>query len=131
MESALNLGWLALTLSLIGLWRCGASAVSTSRRAQLVALGLVIFILLPVISVTDDLWIARHPAEIVMSVAPSSDHHWLYVHAASPTPLMLFVSRFACLSPRFIGMVAQDWNSLSAQLNPALMAIDNRPPPRA
>ena len=63
MEFALNLVWMALATLMFWLWMRRAPSEGVSRRTQLAALAVVVLILLPVISVTDDLMAAQNPAE--------------------------------------------------------------------
>ena len=68
MELFFNLLWLALSSLLLGFWILGPSRWTDERlrpstRAQIVALVLLIVILLPVISLTDDLQACTAPAE--------------------------------------------------------------------
>ena len=60
MELVFNLLWLAISALIVGLWllhtaRGGHSPVRHSIGVQLIALALLIIILLPVVSLTDDL----------------------------------------------------------------------------
>lgn len=72
MELFFNLLWVATSLLIIGLWLvCTARGVDPVRHSlgvQLVALALLIIILLPVVSLTDDLHATALLAE--------SDHLW-------------------------------------------------------
>ncbi len=64
MELFLNLVWLALSLSLVGGYLAFAPAPLKSRKVTaIIALVLLIFVLLPVISMTDDLAAINNPAE--------------------------------------------------------------------
>ncbi len=60
MELLLNIVWLLLSLSLVFLWKRGVRRFGTQSklpdlRIQLIALALLVVILLPVISMTDDI----------------------------------------------------------------------------
>jgi len=68
METILNLTWLILTFVLVRLWLLYAPQDGASRRMQIAALAMLIVILFPVISVTDDLWSTQYPAETDTSV---------------------------------------------------------------
>lgn len=63
MELALNLAWILLASLMCWSWVCFAPKAGAHRRTQIVALAVLILILLPVISVTDDLLVAQNPAE--------------------------------------------------------------------
>lgn len=63
MELALNLSWAVLTALMLWIWLRNAASGDTGRWPQFVALVIVILILLPVISVTDDLMMAQNSPE--------------------------------------------------------------------
>jgi hypothetical protein len=65
VELALNLAWMLLSLTII-LWFTmnDRNWSGRDRVRAVIALGLVVMILLPVISMTDDLLATRFPAEI-------------------------------------------------------------------
>ena len=68
MELLLNIVWLLLSLSLVFLWKRGVRRFGTQSklpdlRIQLIALALLVVILLPVVSMTDDMQ-AMSTAEI-------------------------------------------------------------------
>lgn len=68
MELFFNLLWLALSCVLVGLWvLCrndwADESLRSSLRVQLIALALLIVVLLPVVSLTDDLQACTMPAE--------------------------------------------------------------------
>jgi hypothetical protein len=63
MELTLNLSWAFVAAWMIFVWVRKAPRTAMDRGAQFVALAVVILMLLPVISVTDDLIAAQNPAE--------------------------------------------------------------------
>ena len=68
MEILFNLLWAALSIALSGLWllgrtRCTKSSPDTSVHLQITALAVLIVILFPVVSLTDDLLAYTAPAE--------------------------------------------------------------------
>ncbi len=65
VELALNLAWMLLSLTII-LWFTmnGRDWSGRDRVRAVIALGLVVMILLPVISMTDDLLATQFPGEI-------------------------------------------------------------------
>jgi len=101
----------------------------TSRRLPFIALVMLILLLFPVISVSDDLLSLQNPAET--DTCQRRDHlasspHFLFpVVAALPEPL------FAELSFGFQHVIAPLNLPVIAIDNPALDAIQNRPPPTA
>lgn len=63
MELILNLVWAVLACAGILSWMHADKSTDSSKRTQVVALLMLIVILFPVISVTDDIWAAQNPAE--------------------------------------------------------------------
>jgi len=68
VEIFFNLLWLALSSLLLGLWlfnrgRSADESVRSSAGIQFIALALLIVVLLPVVSLTDDLQACTMPAE--------------------------------------------------------------------
>jgi hypothetical protein len=129
MELALNLGWMVLTALMCGLWLYHAPAKGASRRTQLIALAVVVLIMLPVISVTDDILMAQNPAETDCyqrkDHAGTSGHPT--VHPVANTILLFFVPPS---SDSF--QSAALGNPLAPVVKvPATDSIQNRPPPAA
>ena len=130
MEMTLNLAWLALAVWMAWAWvryapREGRPG-SVDRRMQLVALSLVILILLPAISMTDDLTAARNPAEVDTSIR--RDHDWLHPHVLIPVAMALVISLFAGLSLGTIELISRSAPPAVTSYA-ALHPIENRPPP--
>jgi hypothetical protein len=83
VEVFLNIAWLALSTSITVIWICGlrnapAQSRQVDRKLQLLALAMLIVILFPVISMTDDMQ-AMSAAEIEhvtrrADLLPNSDH---------------------------------------------------------
>ena len=70
MEIILNIAWALCSLGLVWFWlRAGVAASDgrgpgrVSRQTQIFALAMVVMLLLPVISLSDDLVAAQGPAE--------------------------------------------------------------------
>jgi hypothetical protein len=130
METILNLAWVLLAAVIVRLWTRYAPQEGASRRTQVAALAVLILILLPVISVTDDLMAAQNPAEttdccVRRNHAASCPHSIFPAVATLPPPV------FARLSFGFLRFIAP--SRVPAQLVkiPALASIQNRPPPAA
>lgn len=129
MELTLNFGWAVLAVWMLCAWLRMAPRGARNRRAQFVALAVVILILLPAISMTDDLMAAQNPAEVDSSVrrdySVSSPHGQNSLMAALPAP--------AFTGPSF-GLVhlcaPGRWSAPCVEL-PVLASIQNRPPPAA
>ena len=131
MELTLNLGWASVAVWMLFVWLRMASRTAKDRRAQFIALAIVILILLPVISVTDDLIIAvQNPAEIDCSVySVRKNHDFCSPHAIVPAAAALPAPAFAGLSIADVHMATP--SNLSAPFvdHPALAPIQSRPPP--
>jgi hypothetical protein len=137
MEFTLNLAWFLLAIAMVYVWlrqeprrqRRPAPREAFTRRAQMIALGLLLVILLPAISMTDDLLAAQNPAEVDCSLR--RDHEYARPHAvfpaapALPQPPLAGIS-FGHLDPSVIGLT-----SAPDVASPALTRIQNRPPPAA
>lgn len=129
MEFALNLIWVLLSVALVRLWLCRAPREGTSRRMQIAAVAMLILLLFPVISVTDDLQAAQNVAE--------EDIYLRRDHVAAGPHFIPVV--FAAIPTAVIGELSFGYLRLAAPFslaaptvdNPALAAIRNRPPPTA
>jgi hypothetical protein len=132
MEYTLNLAWALLATLMFWLWMRHAPREHLGRRMQLVALAVVILILLPIISVTDDLQMAQNPAEAdSYYLCTRRDHVAVSQHSIFPAAIMPPLPVFAELSFGFLRFAAP--GNLPAPLVeiPALASIQNRPPPVA
>jgi hypothetical protein len=129
MELALNLAWMAMSALLLWLWTRHATKSGASRRTQFCALAILILIIFPVISVTDDLMAAQSPAELSCTqrrdLARSDAHPLLHTVTA--------LDSTSCLELPFGAMQSIALGCLPAPAARAAVthAIDNRPPPIA
>ncbi len=129
MELILNLGWAVLAAWMLCSWARLGPRTDSNRRAQFVALALVILILLPAISITDDLIAAQNPAEVDTCVR--RDHDFSSPHSILPAAAGLPLPAFAGLSFAFVRMAAPSNPSEPFFDHPGLAPIQNRPPPAA
>jgi hypothetical protein len=134
MELLLNLAWALLAALMLCLWlrfaqRTGTERRMQDRRMQFVALALLLLILFPVISVTDDLQAIQNPAET--DSCQRRDHIVASPHSIFPAGAALPLPVFAELSFGILRIAAP--GSLRAPVvdHPALAPIQNRPPPAA
>lgn len=129
MELILNLAWGVLAILLVRLWVLHAPRAKVSQNAQIVALALLILLLFPVISASDDLIAAQNPAEIETSLRRDSgpDQPRCIVPTVGVVPNLLILAADSSASPPDI---SQDL-SAPLPLSPAFSSIQNRPPPRA
>lgn len=133
MELFLNLAWLAVVLAVMSLWfhsRVAHAEQTFSTRRQLIALAVLVAVLFPVISVSDDLLAVQNQTE--------TDNYLRRDHLlpADPHPVefvAFFVPpvRFAGLGMVFLRFMAPGVPPVKKAVRPELAAIDNRPPPIA
>jgi|SRR5580658_1107402 hypothetical protein len=129
MEIVLNLAWVFLTVAMTGLWlRFGAGEV-VDRRIQVVALLLLLLVLFPVISVSDDLLALQCPAEADCCVR--RDHIVVSAHSVLHPVAELVQALAASLPFSTFRPTAPGEIRSHSEDNPSLAAIQNRPPPAA
>jgi hypothetical protein len=129
MELVLNLAWMVMATLMYWLWTHYAPHKGADRRTQLVALALVILIMFPVISVTDDMMMAQSPAETNCcqrkDYACANAHSTLHPIADAILPFFAELSsdsfHFAILGALLVPVVKV----------PAMDSIQSRPPPAA
>ena len=129
MELILNLGWVLVAVGMLCAWVRVAPRKAFDRRAQYVALAVVILILLPEISINDDLIAAQNPAEINCSVR--RDHDRSGSHSIGPVAATLPLPAFTGLPIAVVHMAAPSHPFDPFVEPPALGSIQNRPPPAA
>jgi hypothetical protein len=129
MELALNFAWAVLAVVLVRLWLRAAPPNAARTRIQAVALLMLIVILFPVISVTDDLGASLNPAEL--DCCARRHHAAACSHSVFPAAAMLPPPDFAELSFGFLRFAAPDNRPAPMVKIPALASIQNRPPPVA
>jgi hypothetical protein len=129
MELVLNLVWILLAMVLVRFWLRTASPRTASTMAQVVALTMLIVILFPVISVTDDLEAIQNPAEIDCCArrnhAASCSHTRFPAVATLPPPVL------TSLSFGFLRFAVPNRVPAPLVKNPAMGSVQNRPPPAA
>ena len=129
MELVLNFAWAVVAIASVGLWlRLGRRAVA-DRHMSFTALALLILILFPVISVSDDLWSIQNPAET--DTCQRRGHLATCPHSIFPACAALPEAAFAELSFGFMRAAKPLNLALPSVENPALAPIQNRPPPAA
>jgi hypothetical protein len=129
MEILLNLAWTCLAILSLGLWMRFERRTGAQRRMPLIALVMLLVILFPVISVSDDLWSIQNPAETDTcqrrnQIAPN-------LHSIFPALAAPFAPLFAQLNSDVQYFSAPVVLSTEKYAIPALEGIDNRPPPAA
>jgi len=130
VELFLNFAWVLLAALMLWLWlRYASCAGPGDRRMQLVSLAVLILILFPVISVTDDLQAIQNPAEADCCLR--RDHAISNAHSIVPAVAELPMPFFAKPSFGFVRLAAPDRLNTRVVDHPGLTAILNRPPPAA
>lgn len=129
MEILLNLAWAALALLMVCLWLRMGGQKGTDRRRQIVAIVVLVAILFPVISVSDDLMAVQSATET------DSCQRRDYLAASIAHPLLPFaaiVSSFnfdlSLASPRVVAVQRLPIPSFE---HPELGVAGNRAPPAA
>lgn len=129
MELFFNSLWAAFAVVCLVQWLRAEPREKRSRRTAFVALVMLVVILFPVISVSDDLWAIQNPAEADSfarrdphASAPQSVHH---TAAALPE---IEQTEFP-FGPK--GSVVQVFRLESGVHSQFWEAIQNRPPPQA
>jgi len=129
--------WLAVAVSLWGLWL--AARESGRRRSllpgiglQLVALGVLTAILLPVISITDDLQANHNPAEVERASVVRNEGHLPAVPPPSVLPFALALLTL-CVAPGGLLSMTHPAEGESARrpIQGYLRSLWSRPPPAA
>jgi len=129
MELFLNSAWALLAVAIVYLWlRLGRRAVS-ERQMSFVAPVMLIVILFPVISVSDDLWSIQNPAET--DTCQRRDHCAACPHSIFPVVAALPEAAVTGLRLGMLSLDAPRPAPVFAIRNPALHSIRNRPPPAA
>ncbi|MGC1462900.1 MAG: hypothetical protein WA802_11910, partial [Terracidiphilus sp.] len=99
------------------------------RHMSFVALVMLIVVLFPVISVSDDLWSIQNPAET--DTCQRRDHSAACPHASFPAVAALPEAAFLGLTFDVLSHDAPRQAQFFAIQSPALHSIQNRPPPAA
>jgi hypothetical protein len=127
MEIFLNLAWAFLATAGICLWQRFEKRVGSQRRLSLIALVMLVVILFPVISVSDDLWSIQNPAET--DTCQRRDHLTVCVHATFPGFAAVPEPLFAEPVPDFSNRDLLKQDPVPPFANSLLSEIENRPPP--
>lgn len=127
MELTLNLAWALIATIVLGVWLLVAPTVPVLRHRQLVAVILLVLILFPVISVTDDLLATQNPAEADCCLR--KDHSLSGVHSIFSAIASLPMPAFADLTLTPLYSRASGSFLAPLILHPSHDSVQNRPPP--
>jgi hypothetical protein len=129
MELFLNLAWAVSSLALIWIWARGSTRDRVPRSMQFLALAMTLLLLLPVISLSDDLQAMQGPSETdtcLRRVLHSDETHPVTFPASPGFPVQI-VDALTEIS--FIQEVhVVDRPNPTARL--WTHSLDSRPPPR-
>ena len=129
MELTLNFGWVLLAILLFWQWLHSTPYARAGRRAQFVALTMLVLFLFPVISVTDDLQASHNPAEIERSLRRNDQY--VSPHSLLPTVAVPPATGFAEIVFPILSVAVPVSPQPLALAAPPFTSIQNRPPPRA
>ena len=129
MELFLNSAWAVMAMVIVFLWLRLERRTKAETRFSFIALAMLIAVLFPVISVSDDLWSLQNPAEA--DTYQRRDHLGSSPHTIFPVISALPETAAAELSFGFLGFVAPLSHTKLCVENPALAPIQIRPPPSA
>jgi hypothetical protein len=128
METALNLAWMLCSLLLVRSWMRNTASNPVPRRMQMLALAMVVLMLLPVISLSDDLMAMQGPAETDTSMRralhPDEGHP-----SVVPVTFALPEAIFAAMPWSGYTQVAVQNKPLAPCLPVLTRSLDRRPPP--
>lgn len=128
MELFLNLVWAGLAVALVASWLRRPAHELAPRRLQWMSLLVVVLLLLPVISMSDDLIAAQGPAEVDTCLRRAQDaHSGPAIHAGTSFALPQTI---ACDSDRWQPVSTLAMQASAPAANPGhLLFYFSRPPP--
>jgi hypothetical protein len=130
MEIILNIAWVICSLGLIWLWARNTASNPVQPKTQILALAMVVLLLLPVISVSDDLMAMQSPAEtdtyLRKAVHPDDIHPLV-----TPTSFALPEESVTELSMIGYTQDAMHDYRLAPPSTFLILSLDIRPPPQA
>jgi hypothetical protein len=127
MELTLNLAWMVLVTLMSWLWICRTPREDEGRWTQFVALAVIILIMFPAISMTDDLMAAQNLAET--SSCQRKDHVCPDAIPTHHAVSDLFLPVVAVLYPGSLTSNSPDNRATASAKTPAVASIQTRPPP--
>jgi hypothetical protein len=129
MEIILNIAWALCSLGLIWGWTRGNASNPVPRRTQMLALAMVVLLLLPVISLSDDLMAMQGPAESDTCLRRAL--HTEDTHPSTPTSFALPEAIVTGLTVvRLSHEVLQEY-AVAPPSTFLMRSLDSRPPPQS
>jgi len=129
MELILNFVWVLLAASMVCAWLRSNPRSGTDRRLQFVALAVLLLILFPVISVTDDLQAVQNPAET--DCCQRRSHLYAPLHPISGAAAALPTTEFSGLGFPIALIAFTGLQCPRVAAHPELGRVSSRPPPAA
>lgn len=127
MELALNLGWLALAITMCWLRLRHARREGPRRQVQFIALALILAIMFAVIPMYDDMAMAQNPAET--SCFAHEDFSSVRAHVMLHPVDNFSQSLDSEVSSEVIYLGVVGDHPAQVLRSPSLRSIQNRPPP--
>jgi hypothetical protein len=130
MELFFNLAWLVVAGALVALWLRGNGQTHPERRGQVIAMAVLIAILFPVISVSDDLQALQNASEADNYLRRD---HLVPSNQSTVQPMLAVILpvMMAGLGFGFLRFIAPSLLSVLQPKHPEIAGIENRPPPVA
>jgi hypothetical protein len=129
MEIILNIAWAVCSLGLAWFWLKSSACKRVPRRTQVLALLMVVLLLLPVISLSDDLMAAQGPVE-TDSCLRRAIHLDLWHPSVMPMVLALPVDLVSALTLSVVGRSVDESGRLILPAGDFAPELFSRPPPR-
>jgi hypothetical protein len=128
MELFLNSAWAFVAFVSLCLWLRFEKREKRQRWLPFVALAMLLVLLFPVISVSDDLWAMQNPAEVDSAVRRDHVPGAHYAHFPAVALPEAAFSGVALVADRSI---APSFHHAPPAQSPFAHAIQSRPPPAA
>jgi len=129
MEIVLNIAWAFCSLGLIAAWLHGSRSNPAPRRTQIMSLAMAVLLLLPVISLSDDLMAMQSPAETDTCLRRAQHSGDLHPTVASAS-WALAVLTFAEFAWGGYSQVVPGSSRVTPPLSVLPRSLESRPPPQ-
>jgi bacteriorhodopsin len=129
LELFLNIAGALIALAMVCLWLRSTTGTSRDRRIQFVALVVLLLILFPTISMTDDLLAVQNSTETDVYVR--LDHLYTSAQSFLPVAITMMVETVDEHRATSLHEAVPGTPPASLMNPPAMAPIENRPPPVA